>query len=221
VVFNTTRNLFAVNFDLFGWIFGSLAFAALTLFRRPWTRADALLWSMILATVGGHCFYWFSGGADFGARYWYQAFVPLLLLSARGIEELQSRSRRVAAFVLATVAASLLTVIPWRSLGMYYKYRDLRADIRQVAQERRFGQALVFVRAVDDKDYLSAFLQNPPTLDSPGPIYARDLGPASRARLARRFPERSVWILGVSETLGPYRVLAGPLPSSRAGADLP
>jgi Dolichyl-phosphate-mannose-protein mannosyltransferase len=219
VLLNAHMNSFMVNVDLFGWAFGSLGFLLLLLFWGGWKRPDNLFWMLAGSISLGHGLYWFSGGPDFGARYWYQILVPAVVLTARGIVELQRRwpeaiggreaSPRIGVFVAAACLISLANYIPWRSLDKYHHFWGIRGEIRRFAAQHDFGNGLVFVRAADDVDYVSAMLLNPPTLDSPGPIFARDLGPESRAAISRRFPDRPVWIVEAPVPLGPYRLVAG------------
>ena len=178
----------------------------------------------MLVVVGGHSFYWFSGGPDFGARYWYQTLVPLTVLSVRGAQILQQRvldgdgtelaGVRVATFVIAASLVGFINVIPWRSLGKYHRYRGMSADVGRLARARDLGHSLVFVQARDPEDYASAFIFNPRTLDAPGTIYARDAGPVHRLILERHFADRQVWLVARSpDRDGRFRVQAGPLPS--------
>ena len=44
--------------------------------------------AVIAVIVGLHCFYWFSGGPDFGARYWYLVLIPCIVLAVRGLDVL-------------------------------------------------------------------------------------------------------------------------------------
>lgn len=223
VIVNANKNFYMSNFELFGWSFGSLGFAALALLLGGARRADRLFLAIILAIIAGHSFYWFSGGSDIGARYWYQALVPLIVLTVRGIQLVQQRlielgavkltASRVTAFVVAASLIAFINVIPWRSLGKYYRYRGMSAEIERLAHTHKFGRSLVFIQAREREDYASAFIFNPPTLEAPGTIYALDAGAAHREAVQRRFPDRPVWFVGrPPEDKGPLQVLAGPLP---------
>lgn len=227
VLMNTHLNSFMANWDLFGWSFGSLAFALLALFWRRVKRADKMFWWFIGSIIAGHSLYWFSGGPDFGARYWYQILLPLVVLTGRGITELQNRwsevrgagtdTPRIFAFLAAACLISLINFVPWRILDKYHNFWGIRAEMARFAGQQNFGHALVFVRAADEVDYVSALVLNPPTLDSRGTLYVRDLGPESRAAIAKHFPDRPVWIVAAPVPLGPYQVVSAPLTASTAG----
>src|SRR5690606_10019122 len=223
VVINANRNAYMSNVELFGWGFGSLAFVLLAVLLGRRRREDWLFLSIIIATVAGHSVYWFSGGPDIGARYWYQALVPLVALTVRGAALLGERLRelglasagaRVPAFVAAASLVAFLSFVPWRGIGKYPRYRGTSGDVRRLAETHGLEGGLVLIRALDESDFASAFVLNPAVLGGPGPLYARDAGPESRAALRAAFPGRPVWIVGYpSSAARRMEVLAGPLSS--------
>src|SRR5690606_8209702 len=86
VAVNANFNLFQTNTELHGWATGSLGILALFLLAGPKRREDWWMVAVIVAVAGIHSFYYFSGGPDFGARYWYLILLPCLVLTARGLE---------------------------------------------------------------------------------------------------------------------------------------
>lgn len=223
VVINANKNFYMTNFELFGWSFGSLIFVALMVLLGMRQRADWVFIAIVVAIVAGHSSYWFSGGPDYGARYWYQALLPFIVLTVRGVQILQQRliargtaklaASRVTVFVMAASFIAFINIIPWRSLGKYYHYRGMSGDVNRLAQDHNFGVSLVFVQSQDQEDYASAFVLNPSTLKEPKTIYARDAGPAHNEALSRYYPNRPTWFVGRSPIDGDHlRVLAGPLP---------
>jgi len=223
VIANTHMNAYAANFELFGWGFGSFIFVFLVLILGELRREDWLFTAIAISIIGGQTVYWFSGGPDFGARYWFQALIPFVFFTVRGVSLLQTRLRnlgapdgvlwRVAMFPVVASLVALLNVVPWRSVGKYHRYRGISADVGRIAKAYRFGNdSLVFVSSRTPDDYDSAALFNPPTLQSPGTIYALDAGPVHRKIVLRYFPGRRVWFLsGAPEQDGRLRVVAGPL----------
>jgi hypothetical protein len=223
VVLNANKNLFMVGFELYGWACGSLVLVLAALLlggRATTTRGDRTAWAALLAVALGQSVYWFSGGPDLGARYWYLAIVPLCVLSVRGLQRLRQHlpaalgdraGARLGTGAAAATLAALLTVMPWRAATKYYRYRGVGGEVRELVRERGIADALVLVRAEDRADYQAAFALNPPELDERGDIFARDLGPASRARLAAAFPGRALWVIGrPGGTSAPFRVLESP-----------
>lgn len=234
VFVNTNINLYLLNFELFGWPCGSLVFVFL-LFAWKRIRDDALMWGFLAALWAGLSLYWFSGGPDYGPRYWYQMILPCAVLTIRGAQVFADRwtaaaasrkgegaasssgdgaaPHRVWAFVLLASLIGTVNLVTWRSLDKYYHYRAMRADIRGL--EPQFGRSLVFVRGRLFPDYAAAFPFNPPSLgrDAQGPIFAHDLGPESRARLEAFYSDRPVWVVaGPTETSDGFRIIEGPLP---------
>jgi hypothetical protein len=226
VVVNGALNTAQINIELLGWPIGAVVLVSLALIpgisRR--TRVDWWYVAVIASVIGAHTFYWFSGGPDFGARYWYLVIVPCCALVARGISRLDdtiaSRSLPPAALrsvALMMMATTLIVFVPWRSAGKYWRYRGMRPDVRRLAEQYHFGRSLVLVRGAIRPDYASAVVYNPIDLQSDAPIYAWDASAAIRAKLLDAYPDRTVWILdGPSVTHGAFRVAAGPLDPAAA-----
>lgn len=226
VVINAALNTSQINTELSGWPIGGVVLVSLVLIvgaTRP-TRTDWWFVAVIAAVIGAHTFYWFSGGPDFGARYWYLVIVPCCALLARGISRLDES--RPSALVPPTAARSvalllmlsaLVVFVPWRSVGKYHHYRGMRADVRRLAKQYDFGRSLVLVRGELRPDYSSAAVYNPIDLHADAPIYAWDASPETRASLLNAYPDRTVWILdGPTLTKGAFRVAAGPLDPAAA-----
>ena len=222
VLVNTNLNLFSVNVELFGWSIGSLLVVALLLFGRGARGADFGMVFTIVAVIGALSFYWFSGGPDFGARYWYLAIVPLTALTARGIEflkELLERSgpqgapdgARIHLAVVILCGLTLVNYLPWRAIDKYFHYLGMRPEIGRLAQEYDFRESLVLVRGDRFPDYMAAALYNPIDLGSASTLYVWDRGPALRSRLLEAYPQRRVWVVnGPTITGRGFRVVQRP-----------
>ncbi len=223
VLVNTNLNVFQVNIELLGWGCGSLIAIWLLFSAGRLRRADWWMLAFIGAVIFVHAFYWFSGGPDFGARYWYLVLVPCLALAARGIESADDALEPLARAGAASAGAALLAVlailvfIPWRGIDKYYHYRGMRPDVRTLARTAPFGADLVLVRGARHPDYHGAAVFNPVDLRARKPIYAWDRGPAVDSALFAAYPERRVWIMaGPTLTHDGYRVLVGPLSEPEA-----
>jgi 4-amino-4-deoxy-L-arabinose transferase-like glycosyltransferase len=220
VAINANFNLFQINVELLGWATGSLLVLLLWLAIRRVNRADRLMLVSIAAIAGIHSFYYFSGGPDFGARYWFLAIVPCLALAARGIEELERGAdaespgdgRRVLGATAALVAGALLVFVPWRAIDKYHHYRGMRPDIRELSTRYSWAGGIVLIRGNRHPDFASAVVYNPVDLGLALPIYAWDRGAEVRRRLIAAYPGRRFWIVnGPTLTGGGYEVLVGPL----------
>lgn len=218
VVVNANFNLFATNVELFGWATGSLLLVLLAVFSRRMNRSDRLLLTSALAVVGIHSFYWFSGGPDFGARYWYLILVPCVGLTARGATILadlvQARfaERRVVLGVLTLSAMALVTFVPWRAIDKYHHYRGMRPGITDLAREAGFGRSLVLIQGKRHPDYHSAAVYNSLDWEADGPVYAWDRTPEVRDSILAHYANRPIWLVeGPSRTGAGYRVIQGPV----------
>ncbi|MGE0815882.1 MAG: hypothetical protein AB7O28_00690 [Vicinamibacterales bacterium] len=221
---NTNLNLTATQVELFGWGAGSLAFALVHLLRGRFERADTALTGTAAIVWAAYFANYFSGGPDFGARYWYLALPSLLALTARGIHTFDTvtglAERKGTVMAVVACAVAVLTFVPWRATDKYFRFRGMRPDIRELAETRGFGRALVVVNGLNAPDYASASTYNPLDWSAAVPIYAWNRDATTIADLRAAFPDRPIWIVdGPSRTGGGgYRVVAGPI---APGAPLP
>jgi hypothetical protein len=222
-IINANLNIFLINIELFGWSTGSLILIAILLFSGATRRNDYLMLVVISAVIGIHIFYWFSGGPDFGARYWYVTIVPCVVLTARGIQYLSIRleantdvtsynGERVIVGVLLLCLLTLVNYFPWRAVDKYHHYRGMRPDIRYLAKEYGFGKSLVLIKGNNIPDYASAATYNPVDLQADSPVYAWDQNAQVRTKLLKSFSDRPVWIVnGPSITHSGFKVVEGPI----------
>jgi hypothetical protein len=220
VAVNANFNLFQINVELLGWATGSLLVLLLWLALRRVTRSDRLMVISIGTIAGIHSFYYFSGGPDFGARYWFLVIIPCLAIAARGIEELERAAEagapgaggRVLGAATVLAAGALLVFVPWRASDKYHHYRGMRPDIRELSGRHPWGDGIVLIRGNRHPDFASAAVYNPVDLGRELPIYAWDRGGDIRRRLVAAYPGRRFWIVnGPTVTGRGYQVLAGPL----------
>jgi len=225
VIVNAALNVTSINIELFGWMTGSLLLLIAFVLSRRFMRRDGLWLAAIAVVAGIHSFYWFSGGPDFGARYWYLVIVPCVALTARGIlalagtGEVHGEWRRTPLFAAALSLAALTTFVPWRATDKYYHYRDMRPDIRVMAKREGFGRSLVIIRGQRHPDYASAAIYNPLDLEADVPIYVWDRTTESTEAVIAHYADRAIWIVdGPTVTGGGYEVRAGPLDADQARA---
>ena len=219
---NTSLNTFSINIELFGWSTGSLLLVALLIFSGSLKRSDYIMIAVMIAVYIPHFFYYFSGGPDFGARYWFLMLIPLVALTVRGVETLETKLKnrainpdlvgvRLKVGILSLCFFTLVNYFTWRAIDKYHHYRGMRSDIRQLANKHSFGKSLVLIRG-DSSDYPSAWFYNPLNPNADAPIYAWDKNPDIRTRLLNAYPDRPVWIInGPSITKTNYQVINAPL----------
>ena len=223
VVINAALNLAALNQEWLGWATGSILVLLVVFALRRWSRVDTWHGVVVLMIVVVHSFYWFSGGPDFGARYWFLIIVSCAALTARGLVALDARlpgeGDRAVRAGLVLVAAAWLTFVPWRAVDKYHHYRGMRPDIRQLARDPGFGRGLVFIRGARHPDYASAATYNPLDLTTDTTLYAWDASPEARAQALAVYPDRPVYFLdGPTVTKRGFEVAAGPLSAAQARA---
>ena len=225
---NSNLNITAINVELFGWSAASLLFVGLFVVAGRIRPSDRLMLGLLAAVFVAYFFNYFAGGPDFGGRYWFLMIVPLVALTARGIDLLEQklgpeegnappRTGHALIGVLVLSLSALLTFYPWRSIDKYFHYLGMRPDLGRLAQESHFGRSLVLVEGDEVPDYASAFTLNPLDLRAGVPVYARDKSPEIRVELLRAYSDRPVWIVdGPTRTRSNYRVVAGPLTAHEA-----
>ena len=179
--------------------------------------------AVIVTTIGAFSLYWYSGGPDFGARYWYLMLVPCTALAARGIDVLGQKvnagssgtncgATYVMVAVLSLSALTLINYVPWRSLDKYYHYLLMRPGVEALAQTYQFGRSLVLIQGAESPDYPSAAIYNPLNLHADAPIFAWDYSAEVRAQVISAYADRPIWIVeGPTLTHGGYVVSKGPL----------
>ena len=225
VVVNAILNGHATDIELFGWAIGAwvLVLAGL-LWRKP-TRIDLWVIAAFALPILIHVPYWFAGGPDFGARYWFLIILPLTLLTARALTGSSDRTAARGLMVAAALTISAMaTFVPWRAVDKYSGYRGMRPWARAIAADPAMANALVLVRGARQPDFASAVIYNPLDLTAPGPapVFAWARDPAARDSAIAAYPGRRVYVLeGPTITGGPARLVpaAGddrdPLPAGR------
>ncbi|MGE0554582.1 MAG: hypothetical protein AB7R55_14225 [Gemmatimonadales bacterium] len=219
VLVNLNLNFFALNVELLGWAIGSIAPLAWLLFVSRKRQSDWWMLAVVGAVVGVHTFYWFSGGPDFGPRYWYLIAAPCALLAARGVlgmadrdGEDPSRRGRVLGGAAILMAGSLLVFLPWRAGDKYHRYRGMEPSLRTLAEAGTFGDDVVLVRGRRHPDYAAAAVLNPMAINQGGPVFAWDKSPEVRDSVLRQFAGRRFWLVdGPTVTGDGYRVVRGPV----------
>lgn len=228
---NANLNTFSINIELFGWSTGSLLLIALLLFSGTMKKSDYLMLGIFAAVFTGYFFYYFSGGPDFGARYWFLVLIPFAALTVRGIQALEKKvapepagsstgfSTVGVGVLVAVLCLSALTMVnyfPWRSIDKYHHYLGMRPDIRELASKRGFGKSLVLIRGVEHPDYASAAIYNPLDLHADAPVYAWDRSPEVRAAVLKAYSDRPVWVVnGPTITQRGFEVVEGPISASQ------
>jgi hypothetical protein len=219
-IVNANLNISTINFDLLGWGIGSMLVVGLIVLsaRQRLGRPEWGALGVIIAVVGTHSFYYFSGGPDFGGRYWFLIMPALLLLAVRGmqaiLERVQTSGPVIAAAAVLCISANL-TVVPWRAWEKYFGYLGMRPEARNLVEQNGIGRALILVRGAVFPDYASAAVYSSIGLSEERPVFAYESSADVAQRLVLAFADRPLWILeGASLHPGGARLL-GPFPPGR------
>ncbi len=226
-IINSNLNITVINTELFGWGIGSLILIALfcVSLKLPGKihKSDLLMAALMAGIFIAHFFYWFSGGPDFAARYWYLMIVPCVVLSVRGLQTLVNRmthnthhpylpKTRILVGVLLVSAMAFANFMPWRAIDKYHHYLRMRPDVLRLAKEHNFGKSLILIRGEQFPDFSSAAIYNPIDLRTEAPVYAWDKNPDVRSKVLQAYPDRPVWILnGPSLTNAGFQIVEGPI----------
>lgn len=217
---NTNLNVSTLNTELLGWSIGSFLLIAIFFCFGRLKQSDYLMLAVIGLIYLLHFFYYFSGGPDFAARYWFLMFIPLIVLTARGIESFGAKldeSKLQAGGALYITVATLclmaaINFVCWRAIDKYHNFRGMRPDVRYLAETNDFGKSLVLIRGNQHPDFDSAMIYNPLDFQADAPIYAWDRDAETRKKLLAFYADRPVWIIeSPSLTKRGFKVVAGPL----------
>jgi hypothetical protein len=213
---------YSLNVELFGWGTASLLLVVAHMVWGRWTKLDTAMGVIVAAIVGAYALYWFNDGVAIGPRYWFTAFFPLVLLSARGAVTLLGRleahggpeaGRRFGAILLVLMVFGLGSFTTWRASTKYFEFLGIHDGFRAYAHQPDLAHALVVVDAQGDKEqFHSAYLFNDLHFPRDRPIFANDAGEASNRALAAAFPDRAVYfMLGKTADGKPVRITRGPV----------
>lgn len=221
-IINSALNTFLLNTELFGWGIGSLLLIVCFLLSGGLPRKDFWTLTVIAIVIGGYSLFWYHGGPDFGARYWFLCIIPLIALTVKSVEWLSQRVKeennlshanpRIALAVVVLCMSSMICYFPWRAIDKYHHYLGMQPDIQQFARQHNFGKSLVLIRGNEHPDYQSAWIYNPLNFEGDAPIYAWDKNPEVRTQLLKAYADRPIWIVdGPTRTNKSYKVIQGPI----------
>jgi len=215
-IINVIVNLAMLNTELFGWGTGSVWLLLLSPFLVAADKLDRCMITIVCVFIAVYSLYWFTGGPDFGPRYWYLILIPCVILVARAASELAVKDDYRVLFVVGALSmAAAVNYIPWRAVNKYHRYRNMRPGIRELARQHRFGRSVVLVRGHEYPDFGSAILNNPLDLRSSGPLYAHSESRDIDCRLATQYPDYSFCVVrGPSLTGRGFTLVAGPVPAA-------
>jgi 4-amino-4-deoxy-L-arabinose transferase-like glycosyltransferase len=210
VVVNLVLNGHATDVELFGWATGAWFLLLGAVLLRRLSATDWWVVAGFALPVAIHVPYWFAGGPDFGARYWFMLILPAVLLAARGLSGGGGRWPALSMIGLAVMGwSAAVTFLPWRSIDKYHGYRGMRPWARELAADPAYGNALLLVRGDRQPDFASAVIYNPLDLSGPFPVFSWYRDEFARDSAVAAFPERDLYVVdGPTVTGGEIRITA-------------
>jgi hypothetical protein len=204
-----SQNVAQLNFWLFGWPL-SLAFA-------PFFERHGRAWMIAAIPLVGIVGYGLSTGlptlASVGPVYYAELIVPVVILSASGIERTitlartwfgdGSATRMLVAWPPALVLASLITFVPVELASLRIMADIARAPY-DLVEEQRLDNAVVFVHSLPPLSgirpgaWVYYHRNNSPNL-SDRVLFVRDLGPEANGRLLSYLPDRRPFWMGMKD----------------------
>lgn len=202
-----SQNLVQINFWLLGW--------PLSLLFVPFFRRDGRAWCLAAIPIIALASYGLVGVptvAMVGPVYYAETIVPLLALTASGVERAVELMRRAlgespaVAMVLlwpaAAVAAALLIFVPLQASSLSLMAEVERAPYALV-EARGLRNAVVFVHSLPvnhraPRSYAYFHRNNSPDL-SDSVLFVHDLGPERNRLLLEYLPGRTGYRMGMHE----------------------
>ena len=205
-----------INFWLFGWPASLL----LILFFRP-TAGGVRLFVGVAAVFLVYAAISAATIHPVGPVHYSELAVPLVILSASGLERLVTLGRDAIAWagaartvVTIPVAATLCALVTFYPVygGSLRASADLTRAPYELLAERGIDRALVFVHSLPTlyvSPYSWAYYRrnNSPDLDDPI-LFVNYLGPEKNKELMQHFPDRPAFTMGMRE--GKFVLLPAP-----------
>jgi len=208
-IFAISQNVTQFNFWLFGWPL-SLAFA-------PFFERNCRAWMIAAIPLVGIVGYGLSAGvptlASVGPVYYAELIVPVVILSASGIERAitlartwfgdGTATRMLVAWPPALVVACMIAFVPVQLASLQLMV-DLARAPYDLVEQRRLDHAVVFVHSLPPLNgvrpgaWVYYHRNNSPDL-SDRVLFVRDLGPEANGRLLSYLPGREPFWMGMKD----------------------
>lgn len=194
-------SLNALNVYLFEWPIPSLFFVYILLNSGSKKNWDFLLLFSFLSLAAAHFFYWYQD-LCFGPRFYFEATVPLIILTARGLSvipvvvrkvlKLRFRKNEIRLIILSVLFFCYFNAIAGNLPVLIKLYSNNYWGVNTKAvkdfEKLNIDNAIVFVQK-----YEGFFVKNSPLFDK-DIIFARDLGGKNRL-LMQMYPQYSYYLL--------------------------
>ena len=207
---NLAISIVRMNGALFGFPL-SLLFVFICFFAKK-EFADRLLFGILGGIIFAYCFYYSPGVQDLGPIYYYEAIIPLFILSARGIFFLHkmvfNRFDRGKFFILHFLVTSCIvafvTYIPERISHIARLTEQIRAPY-EVVRSANIHHALIMISSWSSKGQVFGYRNPSPVFDD-DIVYCRYTDSISNCTVANYFSDRTPYILHYDKKNTLYKI---------------
>jgi hypothetical protein len=200
--FSAAHNLAVSTFRMNGALFGfplSLLFVFVAVFIKK-EFADRFLFGILGGIVCVYFFYFSPGVQDLGPIYYYEALIPLSILSARGFlflyktifDRFEGGRTFVLHFLVTSCLVALATYVPERIRHIARLTEEVRVPYETV-RAANIHHALIMIRGWPSKGHVQGYRNPSPALDD-DIIYCLYDSLSNRA-LVDCFPDRAPYLL--------------------------
>jgi hypothetical protein len=207
---NLAISIVRMNGALFGFPL-SLLFVFICFFAKK-EFADRLLFGILGGIIFAYCFYYSPGVQDLGPIYYYEAIIPLFILSARGIFFLHkmvfNRFDRGKVFILHFLVTSCIvafvTYIPERISHIARLTEQIRAPY-EVVRSANIHHALIMISSWSSKGQVFGYRNPSPVFDD-DIVYCRYTDSISNCTVVNYFSDRTPYILHYDKKNTLYKI---------------
>ena len=207
---NLAISIVRMNGALFGFPL-SLLFVFICFFAKK-EFADRLLFGILGGIIFAYCFYYSPGVQDLGPIYYYEAIIPLFILSARGIFFLHkmvfNRFDRgkvfIHHFLVTSCIVAFVTYIPERISHIARLTEQIRAPY-EVVRSANIHHALIMISSWSSKGQVFGYRNPSPVFDD-DIVYCRYTDSISNCTVANYFSDRTPYILHYDKKNTLYKI---------------
>jgi hypothetical protein len=207
---NLAVSTFRMNAALFGFPL-SLMFVFAAVFAKK-EFADRLLFGILASLICVYFFYFSPGVQDLGPIYYYEALIPLSILSARGFlflyktifDRFEGGKTFLLHFLVTSCLVAFVTYVPERISHIARLTEQIRVPYETV-RAANIHHALIMIRTWPSKGHVQGYRSPSPALDD-DIIYCR-FDSLSNHALVDCFPDRAPYILHYNRQKDSVKVL--------------
>ena len=190
----------------------SLLFLFIVLFARK-GFGDYLSIGILGGIAVAYLFYYSPGVSDLGPVYYYEAMIPLLLLTARAavflhrflVDHVKQGNALIPNFLVLSGILSLLTFVP-EEISHVHRLTGQIREPYEVVRSANVHQGLVLIKTRPNKGWVFGY-RNPSPDFTDDVVYARYADTASNLAVVGYFRDRTPFILDRDSSKGQLKLV--------------